>query len=98
MTNAVPFGFRFARYLAVAIAHVKTWPSSAGIPMRASFVVTSKGRQVTREGRELSRVVVVEFPSFDDALACYNSDIYQAALPFSEKCFSEREFSIVESI
>jgi uncharacterized protein (DUF1330 family) len=32
-----------------------------------------------REGAARARTVVIEFPSFTAALACYNSDAYQAA-------------------
>ena len=31
------------------------------------------------EGYEQQRVVVTEFPSLEEAVACYNSDAYQAA-------------------
>lgn len=31
------------------------------------------------EGRDTSRVILVEFPDFDTAKACYNSPEYQAA-------------------
>ncbi len=37
------------------------------------------GRVETMEGYEQQRVVVTEFPSLEDAVACYNSDDYQAA-------------------
>jgi uncharacterized protein (DUF1330 family) len=33
------------------------------------------------EGGEAEAVVVLQFPSMDDALAWYNSDAYQKALP-----------------
>ncbi|MGI9407726.1 MAG: DUF1330 domain-containing protein [Hyphomicrobiaceae bacterium] len=37
------------------------------------------GRFQQMEGDGRSRNVVTEFPSFDDAVACWNSDGYQAA-------------------
>ena len=37
------------------------------------------GRVVTMEGYDQQRVVVTEFESLDAAVACYNSDDYQAA-------------------
>jgi len=37
------------------------------------------GRASSVEGEGRPRNVVIEFPSFDDALACYNSPEYQAA-------------------
>ena len=37
------------------------------------------GRSVTLEGEDFARNVLVEFPSFDAAVACYNSPEYQEA-------------------
>jgi uncharacterized protein (DUF1330 family) len=37
------------------------------------------GRQVIKEGHVRSRCVVMEFPSYEAALACYRSPEYQAA-------------------
>jgi len=37
------------------------------------------GRRDVMEGRVRSRIVVLEFPSFEVALACYRSPEYQAA-------------------
>lgn len=45
---------------------------------RARFIVRG-GRQEAREGTPGPRTVVIEFPTYADALACYESDDYQAA-------------------
>lgn len=37
------------------------------------------GDYETVEGQSRSRNVVIEFPSYDDALACFRSEAYQAA-------------------
>ena len=47
------------------------------------------------EGNDRPRNVVARFPSFDDAVACYNSSAYQAALAHA-KGASERDLVIVE--
>jgi uncharacterized protein (DUF1330 family) len=42
------------------------------------------GQQEVTEGRARSRIVVLEFPSYDAALACYRSPAYQAAKKLRE--------------
>jgi len=44
----------------------------------ARFLVRG-GTQQVREGQMQSRSVVLEFPSYADAVACYESAAYQAA-------------------
>ena len=44
----------------------------------ARFLVRG-GEQVVKEGATRSRTVVIEFPSYDAALACYESPTYTAA-------------------
>lgn len=44
----------------------------------AKFLVRA-GTQQVREGRAHERTVVIEFPSYADAVACYQSPGYQAA-------------------
>ncbi|GHG26722.1 MULTISPECIES: DUF1330 domain-containing protein [Paracoccus] len=53
------------------------------------------GRFQQMEGNERPRNVVARFPSFDAAIACYNSSEYQAALAHA-KGASERDLVIVE--
>jgi len=54
------------------------------------------GRHVTKEGHDHPRNVVVEFPSLEAAVGCYDSPEYQEALTFARKA-AERHLSIVES-
>ncbi|MFN3274329.1 MAG: DUF1330 domain-containing protein [Paracoccus sp. (in: a-proteobacteria)] len=55
------------------------------------------GRYQQMEGRDRPRNVVARFPSFDAAVACYNSSDYQAALEHA-KGASERDLVIVEEV
>jgi uncharacterized protein (DUF1330 family) len=47
------------------------------------YLVRGGASEVT-EGKARSRTVVLEFPSYDAALACYRSDGYQAAKAFRD--------------
>ncbi len=44
----------------------------------AKFLVRG-GERTEVEGKSRARTVVIEFPSYEQALACYQSDSYQAA-------------------
>ena len=50
------------------------------------------GQQETPEGQSRSRTVVLEFPSYDAALACYRSPGYQAAKKLRD---GKAEFDLV---
>ena len=50
------------------------------------------GKQETPEGKSRSRTVVLEFPSYDAALACYRSPGYQAAKKLRD---GKAEFDLV---
>jgi uncharacterized protein (DUF1330 family) len=60
----------------------------------AKFLVRGGQGQVY-EGPAASRLVVIEFESYEKALECYNSPEYQAALKLRQK-FSNAHFAIVE--
>ena len=42
-------------------------------------ILARGGRHQQLEGNDRARNVVIEFDSFEDAIACYNSDEYQSA-------------------
>lgn len=52
-------------------------------------------RYVQLEGADRARNVVARFPSVEDAVACYNSPEYQAALDHARNA-AERDLVIVE--
>lgn len=53
------------------------------------------GRSEAPEGTSRSRNVIVEFPSYDAALACYRSDAYQEAIRIRQPV-SQMDFLIIE--
>jgi len=53
------------------------------------------GQQQDREGTPYPRTVVIEFPSYADAIACYESEEYQKALAIRAP-ISEGNLIIVE--
>tara|TARA_R110002096_G_scaffold13722_6_gene48298 strand:- start:4934 stop:5224 length:291 start_codon:yes stop_codon:yes gene_type:complete len=53
------------------------------------------GRYVQLEGNDRPRNVVARFPSLEAAVACYNSEAYQAALSHA-KGASVRDLVVVE--
>lgn len=60
-------------------------------------VLARGGRVETLEGTPFARNVVVAFPSFEQALDCYNSAAYQEAKSFQEGA-AIRNISIVEGL
>jgi uncharacterized protein (DUF1330 family) len=60
----------------------------------AAFVVAG-GRHETREGEDCARVVVIEFPSYEKAVACYDDPDYQESLIYARKAY-DRHLVIVE--
>ena len=53
------------------------------------------GKNITLEGNQSPRTVIVEFPTFSDAEKCYNSNEYQEALSIL-KGFAKRNLQIIE--
>lgn len=59
----------------------ETYKAANAAPFKeygARFLVRG-GAQEVREGSARSRTVVIEFPTIEAAIACYDSDAYQAA-------------------
>ena len=55
------------------------------------------GKTETLEGTPSPRTVLIEFPSIEEALNCYNSPEYQDAKSFAKEEFN-RHIQIVEGI
>jgi len=53
------------------------------------------GTSEQREGQMRSRHAIVEFPSYAQALACYESDVYQRALSIRHQ-YARSDLTIVE--
>ena len=60
------------------------------------FIVRG-GKNVTLEGKESPRTVIVEFSTFENARKCYNSDEYQEAHDIL-KGFVKRNLQIIEGV
>ena len=61
-----------------------------------TFIVRG-GKNITLEGNKSPRTVIVEFPTFEDAERCYNSDEYQEAHNIL-KGSAKRNLQIIEGI
>lgn len=57
--------------------------------------LTRGGTYEPVEGASRARNVTIEFASYEDALACYHSDDYQAAVPYRQAS-ADSELVIVE--
>ena len=55
------------------------------------------GKNITLEGNQSPRTVIVEFPTFDEAEKCYNSDEYQEAYSILKDSV-KRNLQIIEGI
>lgn len=89
------------------LAHVKVHDAEAygryaalateAIASHGGVFLARGGACTVMEGPDRPRNVVVRFPSMDDAVACYNSEAYKAALTHAEGA-AERELVIVEEL
>lgn len=77
----------YSKYAAIATEAIKA---------HGGEFLARGGRFRQMEGKERARNVVARFPSFEDAVACYESPRYQEALKYA-KASSERELVIVEA-
>jgi uncharacterized protein (DUF1330 family) len=69
--------------------------ATAPIEAHGGKFLARGSRTVWLEGKERARNVIVEFPSFEDAERCYQSEAYGEALVFA-KGASIRDLCIIE--
>ncbi|MEP7329247.1 MAG: DUF1330 domain-containing protein [Betaproteobacteria bacterium] len=78
----MPKGYWIARVDITELAKYKDYIAANAAPLEqfgARFIVRS-GRRETPEGTSRARNVVIEFPSYQAALDCWNSPLYQEAV------------------
>lgn len=56
------------------------------------------GKIKNLEGKEMDRIVVIEFPSMEDAEKFYHSDEYKKGLKFLNSDVADRFLNIAEGI
>ena len=72
----------------------KLWPD-IGSRYNAK-ILASRGEHKTVEGEDKPRNLLVEFPTYQDALDCYNDPDYAVAIEYMKKA-CDRELVIIES-
>ncbi len=70
--------------------------ASECIPEHGGVFIARGGRYSQMEGKDHPRNVVARFPTYEAALACYNSEKYQAVVPTAIGS-SDRSVVIVET-
>ena len=71
--------------------------ASPAIKKHNGIILARGGKIETIEGSPSPRTVLIEFPSMDEALKCYNSDEYQEAMKIGNGEFN-RHIQIVEGV
>ena len=71
--------------------------ATAAISKYSGKFIVRGGKNITLEGNQSPRTVIAEFPSFEEAEKCYNSDEYQEALAVL-KGAAKRNLQIIEGI
>ena len=71
--------------------------ATAAINKYSGKFLVRGGKNITLEGNQSPRTVIVEFPSFQDAEKCYNSSEYKEALSILKGSI-KRNLQIIEGI
>ena len=83
----MPKGYWIANNMVTDAATYEDYKKANAAPFArhgAKFLVRG-GTQEAREGEPFPRTVVLEFPSYEAAKACYDDPEYQAAIAIREK-------------
>ena len=98
------------KYYGVVVVNVKNWEEYkkyaelAGPELKkhaencGGKILSRGGEIINIEGREMNRIVLVEWPSVKHAKDFYNSSEYQNAMKYLNDDVSERYFNLAESI
>ena len=78
----------------------KKYTDIAGPALIASEakILSRGGRIINLEGREINRIIVIEFPSMDHAENFYNSEVYRKGLKFLNDDVADRFLNIAEGL
>ena len=93
-------GYWVSVYRVIADAErLSAYDKLAGPAVRAGGgrVLSRSGRIVAHEAGNTQRVILIEFDSFEQAVAAYESEAYQEALAVLSDSV-ERDFRIIEGI
>ena len=67
--------------------------------LAAGAIILSRGGRIKNlEGKEINRLVVIEFPSMDHAEKFYHSNEYKKSLKFLNSNVADRYLNIAEGI
>ena len=98
------------KYYGVVIVNVKNWqeykkysdlagPELKKQAEKCGGKILSRGGEIINiEGKEMNRIVLVEWPSAKHAKDFYYSQVYQDAMKYLNDDVSERYFNLAESI
>ena len=67
--------------------------------LAAGAIILSRGGRIKNlEGKEMNRLVIIEFPSMDHAEKFYDSDEYKKGLKFLNRDVADRFLNIAEGL
>jgi uncharacterized protein (DUF1330 family) len=92
-------GYWIARVTVTDPDQYKHYAESAPLAFKKfnATILARGGRHAVLEGQGRARNVVIEFPSFEDAVACYHSPEYQSARAKRQGA-GEADIVIVEGV